>query len=314
MNEESLYAVLQSPLPYNTTVDTSKYGDSTDSGKGQNVTQGAMINPHTITPKSEHTFTSKDPPREDILHARKTNRKGCKRHRKPSTVAPAQIPSMSRECNTTLSPETSLVHDSNAVLSNKKRAGKKKSTRKGTTKSYPQTVTTTQIPLTELHVPTAIAARTETTKSYNKAANQNRCCGEPMRGDTFHLHCKNCSERNMTSYVTAVTPSTTAHGRPIKATVLQVLKKTPELLEQDTGSAAASAAPTTVRLNTAATIHKQISSSLPWSKPSRDVMEATKTPNTGADGGLKLYFVLRNMTGEFKQVWGGGGLIESLYA
>lgn len=271
-----------------------------------------MINPHTIAPKSEHRLISKDPPRDDILHASKTNQKGCKKHRNLSTVAPAQIPSMSRECNTTPAPETSHLRDSNAVLSNKKRAGKKKHTRNGTTKSYLQTTTTTQIPLTELHLPTAIAARTETTKSYNKAANQNHCCREPMRGDTFHLHCKNCSEPNVTSNVTAVTPSTTAHGRPVKVAVLQVLKKTTELPEQDTGSAAASAAPTTVRLNTAATNHKQISSSLPWSKPSRDVMEATKTPNTDAVGGLKLYFSLHNMTGEFMQQLTPSPISESL--
>lgn len=260
-----------------------------------------MINSNTIAPKSERAFTSEDPPREDILHGRKTNRKGCERHRVPSTVAPAQIPSMSRECNTTPSPETNLLHVSNAVLSNKERAGKKKTARKETTTSYPQTATTTQMPFTELHMPTVIAAQTETAKSSNKVANQNHCCGEPMRGDTFHLHCKNCSEQNMTSFVTAGTPSTTAYGRPIEVTELQLLKNTVELPEQDTGSAAASAAPATVRLNTAAAIHKQISPSLPWTKPSRDVMEATKTPNTHAEGGLKLYFALHNMTGEFLQ-------------
>lgn len=316
------YAVFKSPLPYNTTEVTSKYGDNTDSnrltsGEGQHETEGAVINPHTTSPKSEHKCTSKDPPRGDTIYHRRTNRKGCKRHRKLSTVAPSEIPSISRAHNTTASMETSLLHASKTLLSNKKRAGKKKSTTKGlsayqrsqvppqgTTKSYPQTTSTTRKPALEQHLPTAIAAVTKTTKSYENVPQQSHCCGfrVPLRGDTFQPHCKGCLEQNMTVHMTTVTPSTTTYGLPIKVTALEMLKKTTEPPKQDTWSAVTSATPATTKLNSAASNHKQTDSSLRWNNTSQEPMGRTKAPNTHAQGGLELYIALRNMTGECMQL------------
>lgn len=275
-----------------------------------------MINSHTKSPKREHACTSKEPPRGDTLYHRGTNRKGCKRHQKLSTVAPSQIPLLSRAHDTTVSMETSLLHASKTFLSNKKRAGKKKSTRKGlssykrskvppkgTTKPYPQTTSTTQKPALQLHLPTAF---TSLTKSYEKVPTQSRCCGfrMPLRGDAFHPHCKSCLERNMPFHMTTVTPSATTYGRPIEVTALEMLrlKKTMEPSKQGTWFADTSARRATTKLKTTASIHNPIYSRLLWNSTSQEPLERTRDTSAHAKRGLKRYIALLNMTGECLQL------------
>ncbi|KAM9360623.1 uncharacterized protein ABDE67_001233 isoform 2-T2 [Symphorus nematophorus] len=305
------YAVFKSPLPYNTT-------DVTDSNKltssdGQNVTESPMVKPLTKSPRSKHRCSSKDSSRGDTFSSRRTKGKGCKRHRKLYTSAPSQIPSTSRPHNTTSSIETSLLHTSTSstLMSNERRAGRKKSTRKGqsasptqvqpqvTTVSFLKTTSTTQgTPFTTQkpppQLPTAITAVNKSTKSHKKVPKQSPCCGFriPPRGDTFQPPCESCQEQNMTT----VEPSTL----PIKKTTLERLqfKKTMETPKQDAWKTpwgtATSAIPATTKPKTTASIHalgkpgKQMDSQEPRGR--------TKAPNTHAERGLKLNIALYNMT------------------
>uniref|UniRef100_A0A3Q3LGA1 phospholipase A2 n=1 Tax=Mastacembelus armatus TaxID=205130 RepID=A0A3Q3LGA1_9TELE len=107
--------------------------------------------------------------------------KGCKKHRKLSTVAPSQMSTVSRTNTTAPSVTTGLLSPSKSatVKTNQKKAGKKMRTRKGplayparshvppqvTTDSYLQTPLTTkstlslkQKPTLQLHLPTNITA------------------------------------------------------------------------------------------------------------------------------------------------------------
>lgn len=324
--KEAPYAVLKKPLPYNTTDFTSQYGDDDSSAsiERQHVTESPVIN--TKSPESRHTCSSKDPPRGDTFYHRRTKGKGCKRYWKLYTAAP------SRAHNTTSSKETSRLHASTSItsMSNKKRAGKKKSTRKGlstypkqrnqvppqvTTSSYPQTTSTTQgapstaqKPALQLHLPTAVTAVTETTISHKKGSKQSRCCAVriTLRGDNFQPHCKSCPEQTTTSHMTAVTPSTAAYGLPIKATTIERarLKQSTETPQRDTWSEAPSAAPATTQAKTTASVHKdgkprkQMVPHLLWNNTSQEPMGRAKAPNSHAERGLKLNIGLHNMTGE----------------
>ncbi|XP_076586675.1 uncharacterized protein LOC143320703 [Chaetodon auriga] len=325
--KEAPYAVFRSPLPYNTTDVTSKYGDNNNSASSewQHVTESPAIN--TKSPRSEHRCSSQNPPRGDTFYHRRTKGKGCKRYRKLYTVAPSQVPSVSRAHNTTSSMVTSRLHasKSSTLMSNKERAGKNKSNRKGlsahptqrnqvpsqvTTNSYPQTTSTTQgVPSTtqrtalQLHLPTAVTAVSETTKSDKRDPKQSRCCGVGMllRGDGFQPHCKRCLEQKTTSHMTTVTPSTAAYGLPIRVTSLEI-KQSTETPKRDAWSKATSAAPPTAEPKTAASIHKdgkrqkQMFSYLPWNNTSQKAIGRTKAPNTHAERGLKLNIALHNMT------------------
>lgn len=337
--KEAPYAVFKSPLSYNTSDVTSRYGDNTDSDKltsseGQHVTKSPAISPHRNSNKSEHRCSTRDPPRGDTFYRRRTKGKGCKRHRKMHTVAPSQMPPISRAHSTTASMKTGFLNasKSNTMMSNKKRVGKKKSTRKGlsayptqrsqvppqgTTNSYPQTTPTahsspslTQKTALQLHSPTAITAVTKTTKSRRKALKQSRCCGfrMPLRGDTFQPHCK--CDRKTASRMTTVTPSTTTCGSPIKVTTFETLrlKKTAETPRQDIlkrlWRTATSATPVTAKLKTAASNQKdgkpqkQMDSHLLRDNTSQEPVDRTQAPNAHAERGLKRNIALHNMTGE----------------
>nr|XP_046242936.1 group 3 secretory phospholipase A2-like [Scatophagus argus] len=317
--KEAPYAVFKSPLPYNSSDITSKYEHKADSNKlsnteGQHVTESPPISPHTKSPTSKNKCRSEDPLRGGTLHRRKQKGEGCKKHRKLHSAEPSQIPSTSRARNNTPSVVTSLsrASKSSTLMSNKKRAGKKKS-RKGllahptqrsqvppqtTANFYPQTT-----PPTPPHVLTAITAVTSTTQSSKKVPKHTRCCGfrTLLRGDTFLPHCKNCPAQNTTSHGTDVTPSTATYGSPSKATTLETprLDKTRATPRQDTQTTADSAVSASTKLMTEAPIHEgrrpqtQMVSHLPWITMQQEPVGRTKAPVTQSERGLKL---LHNLT------------------
>ncbi|XP_044053183.1 group 3 secretory phospholipase A2-like isoform X2 [Siniperca chuatsi] len=260
--KEVPYAVFKSPLPYNTSDITSKYGNNTDSNiltstEGP-VPESPAINPHIKSPNSEHRCSSGDPPRGDTFYRRSTKGKGCKKHRKLCTVAPSQIPPISRAHTTTPSMKKAFLNasKSSALMSNKKRVGKKKSTRKCLS-AYP-----TQ----RSEVPPQV-----TTPSYPPTTSTTL-----LRDDAFRPHCKSCLEQRKNSHKATVTSSTTTLGLPIKVTTLETLrlKKTTETPKRDSlktlWSTATSAMLVTTKLKTATSLHengkplKQMDSHLLW--------------------------------------------------
>lgn len=260
------YAVFKSPLPYNTSDVSSKYGDNTGSNtltssERQNVTKSCGIDPHRKSPKSEHRCKSRDPPRGDTYYHRRKKGRGCRRHRKLYKVATSQKP----------------------------------------TNSYSQTTSLTQEPALQLHLPTAITA---VAKSHRKVPKQSRCCGMLLKGDSFQPHYKRCLDQKTTSQMTNVPHSTTTYRSPITVTTLEMLqlKNTTETPKQDVmetlWSTVTSATPVTTKLKTAASIHKhgkpleQVDSHL-WNNTSQEPMGRTKASNTHAE---------RDLTGECMQL------------
>uniref|UniRef100_UPI0037E82C16 mucin-2-like n=1 Tax=Semicossyphus pulcher TaxID=241346 RepID=UPI0037E82C16 len=251
------YAVYKSPLPYNSSDTPSKYEDNTDSNKMIiNVTESPVIS--TKSPRSEHRCSSREPPRGDTFHRRRKKGKGCKRHKKLSTATPTHLPQKSKADTTTPSICLFNASRSSTFVSNKKRAGKNKGTRKNmstsatqksqahlhvTTNSYPQTSSTqstpslTLKPLLQPLVPTVTSAVTKTTKRPKK---HGRCCGSrmPLIGDALQSRCKTCQDgkHKRTTHTTTVAPSTTTYVLPIKATICTNLqqKKTKETAKQET--------------------------------------------------------------------------------
>ncbi|XP_054466073.1 group 3 secretory phospholipase A2-like [Anoplopoma fimbria] len=78
-NKKAPYAVFRGPLPYSDV--TSNNGDSTDSnmvatGKGKNVTESLVINPHKKSLRNERRCNSRDPPIGDTFYLRRTKGKG----------------------------------------------------------------------------------------------------------------------------------------------------------------------------------------------------------------------------------------------
>lgn len=327
--KDAPYAVFQSPLPFNSTVDNAD-SDKSTSSEGQHVTKGPVIIQHTKSPKSKHSCSSKDPTREDTFYHRRKKEKKCKIHWKLHKVTPSQTPSISRTHTSTPSMETSPLPASKSST-NRKIAGRKKSTGKGllaystkrshvpsqvTTISYPLATSTTQgtpsvtqEPSLQLHSPTAITAVRETTKSHKKRPKQSHCCGFkiPLRGDTFQPRCKSCPERNTTSHMKTAPYKSTTNQLLVKVTKLETLhlKNTPE---QILWSTATSATQATSQLKSATSIHKvgkpqkQMDSHLLWKNTSRELLGRSKAPNTDAQKGLKLNIALHNMTGEHAAV------------
>ncbi|XP_037632557.1 group 3 secretory phospholipase A2-like isoform X1 [Sebastes umbrosus] len=318
VTKKAPYAVFKKPLPYADV--TSKYGDNTDSkestsSEGQHVNESFVINPHRESPKSERKCSSRDPPRGDTFYPRRKKGKGCKRHRKLYTAAPSQIPPMSRALTTTPSMKMGLLNasKSSTLMPNKKRAGKKKSTRKGllaytTQGSQVQPQETSKSTSTTQSTPTATTTVTKTTESRKKGPTQSRCCGfrTPLRGDTFQPRCKSCLEEKATPRVTTVTPSTTTYGLAIKVTTAGTLrlKKTTETPKQDTLKRlwSTTATPVTTKLMSAASIHeddkpqKQMYSPLLQNNTSQEPMGGTTAQSTHAERGLKQNIALHNMT------------------
>ena len=305
------YAVFKNPLPYNSTNASSKYEDNTnDSNKldrteGQNGTESPAVGQYTKSPKSEHNCGSEDPPRGDSLKGRMRKGKGCRRHRKLSTVAPSQIPSVSRAHKTSPSVDTSLLRapKKSTLLPSKKRGGKK-NIRKGqkapppeTTSIYPRTTPTTQ-------KPTADTAMNKTTKSREILTTQSPCCGfrTPLRGDTFQPHCKTCQKQKTTTHTATVPPSTTTHRLPVTVTTRSTASP-----ERDTWSTTTSATPATTKLKRAVstevgTPERQMDSHLLWNNTNQEPMRGTEAPNTHSVRGLKLNSALHNLTGECMQL------------
>ncbi|XP_042344384.1 group 3 secretory phospholipase A2-like [Plectropomus leopardus] len=274
-------AVLRSPLPFNTSRKHSNNPDKSvsTSNKGQNADKSSVIKSSETSPKSEHRCRSNDVTKEDTFHVRQENGKGCKRHRKLNTVAPSQIAPMSRAHTTTSSIKTFIFNVSKSSAPNKKKGGKKNSTRKGlsahttqrsrispqvTTNSHWHTTSTTQStpslteePTLQLHsATTIITAVTKTTTNRKKNPKQSPCCGfkVPMRGDNFDPHCKGCLRQNMTYNTTTASPST--YGLP----TANKLKKTTETPKEDTlrklWSTTTSATLLTTKVKTTASTHK----------------------------------------------------------
>lgn len=320
--QKAPYGVFQKPLPFNASDVPSKYGDYTD--EGQNVTESSVMK----GPKSKHRCSSRDPPSNDTFYLRRTKGRGCKRHRKLYTKTPSTT---SRAHTTAPSMTTGHLNatKSSTLTPNKKRGGKKNSTKKGlsaystprsqvpphvTTNAYHRTTSTTQSTpsLTQtpaLQLPTTITA-VKTSKSRKK---KGRCCGnrKPPRGDTFQPHCKNCHEQNMTSNMTTVTPSTTTYGLPIKVATSRslMLKKTTETPKQDTlkrlWSTATSAISVTTKLKKAASIHngklqKHMKTPLLQNNTSHNTSQ--DPVGTHAERGLKQNTALHNLTGECMQL------------
>lgn len=300
------YAVFKKALPYNSTEikSRSEDGNRSTSGEKQPVTKGAVITPHTTSPKHEHTCTSKDPPTGDSSIRRRNDTKGCKIHRNVTGVT--EIPSISRSHNTTASLEKHLLNASK-TLSNETRAGKKNSTGKslsvdqrihiqpnGTREHHPPMSTTQKSPY-EQNSSMPITVATKTTKSHKTGTTQSHCCGvrkQPERGDTFQPHCKGCLKKNIMYHVTTVKPTRKA---------LEIYEKTTEPPKRHTMGAATSATPSTTEPTTVTSTNKQTDSRLLWTYTSPE-LTTTKASSAHAPRGLKLHIALRNLTGEWKQL------------
>nr|XP_020446196.1 group 3 secretory phospholipase A2-like isoform X2 [Monopterus albus] len=313
------YAIFKSPLPYNTSDASRKYEENTDSNKSTSEEQHVT---ERKSPKSERRCSSRDPPRGDSFH-RGTKGKGCKRPQKLSTLAPSQISTTSKTHTTTLSMKTGLLNPSknSTLMTNKKRVGKKKSSRKGllaytTGSQVPPQVTsttkTTQMPALHLHLPTAITAVTKAMKSHKIVPKPSRCCRSrtPVRGDPFWPHCKNCLQEVTTSHMTTVKPAITINGLPIKATTLRALqlKETtePQTPKQDSvkrlWNTVTFSTPITTKLKRSGPLRKngkpqkQLDSHLLQDNTSQDPMGSTIAQNTHAKKNLKQSNALHNMT------------------
>uniref|UniRef100_A0A8C2Z2N0 phospholipase A2 n=1 Tax=Cyclopterus lumpus TaxID=8103 RepID=A0A8C2Z2N0_CYCLU len=281
VTKKAPYAVFKSPLPFSAV--TSNNGDNTDSNmvarsKGKHVTESFVINPHKKSPKGERRCNSRDRLKGDTFYLRRTEGKGCKKHRKLNTTTPSQLPPMSIVYTTSPSIKKGILNASKStvMMPIKKRTGKKKSNMNGLSdyvtqrqNSYPQTTSArqsspslTQKPALQLHLSTTITA---VTKSHKEVPKQSRCCGfkMPLRGDTFQPHCKSCLEQKKTLSVTPVTPSTITYGLPVKmATDMTLrLKQTTETPKQDTlqrlWSAATSATAVITKPDISTSIHKK---------------------------------------------------------
>ncbi|XP_056276035.1 group 3 secretory phospholipase A2-like [Pseudoliparis swirei] len=193
------YAVFKKPLPYSDV--TSNNGDNANSNtvarsKGNHETKSFVINPNKKSPKGERRCNSRDRLKGDTFYLRRTEEKGCKRHRKLDTTPPSQMPPMSRVHTTSPSIQIGLLNASKStvMMQIKKRLGKRKSNRKGLSNyvtersQVPQTTTTTtsarqsspsltQKPALQLHLPTAITA---VTRSHKEVPKQSHCCGFKM--------------------------------------------------------------------------------------------------------------------------------------
>ncbi|TKS78949.1 Group 3 secretory phospholipase A2 [Collichthys lucidus] len=101
----------------------------------------------------------------------------------------------------------------------------------------------------------------------------------PLRGDTFQPRCKSCPERNTTSHMKTVAPSTTTNQLLIKGTKLETLhlKNTPGQILWNTATSATQA---TSQLKSATSIHKvgkpqkQMDSHLLWKNTSQELLDS----------------------------------------
>uniref|UniRef100_A0A3Q1EZL4 phospholipase A2 n=1 Tax=Acanthochromis polyacanthus TaxID=80966 RepID=A0A3Q1EZL4_9TELE len=305
------YAVFQNPLSYNTSDVPNKSVD-TDSKKltnieGQQSTESPMNTPHRKSSKAEQRCGFREPPRGDTFYRKRTKGRGCKRHRKLYGVAPSQVPPLSGAKTTT---------PSSGTISNKKRAGKKKSIKKGLLDYVlPQVTPTSTTPSSTpplKHRPTAaIAAVTKTTRSHDKAPKRSRCCesGMPVRGDTFQPHCKNCLKQATASHLTTVAPTKASANRlPFKLRTLETPEKTREAPKLDTvvtlRNAARFTIPISTELKTIATFYKdgkpkkQVDSSLLQNNTIQEPVVSAVAQKTPKERILKQKNALHNMTGD----------------
>lgn len=262
------YAVFKNAVPFNSTEASNK--------TGQHEAESTGIGHGKESPKHRHRCGSRDPSTGDTSSHKRHKGKGCKRHHKTS-----------RAHNSTLPTQSSVLHSnkSSTLASNETRSEKKKSTRKHlTTHSQPQAAAPSQTPTLHAHPPTTIAAVTETTERHT----QSHCCGprQPVRGDTFQPHCKNCPEHKTTSPA----PSTTAVKTPW-------LRQTTETPKKDFWSTVTTAA---TKLQTEAPVPKD--SHLSWNITGQEPVSGAPVPSTHAERSLKLNIALHNLTGEWMQL------------
>ncbi|XP_041644162.1 group 3 secretory phospholipase A2-like [Cheilinus undulatus] len=301
------YAVLKTPLPFNTSdVTTGKHRDNIDNItqiEGQQVTESPKIS--TKSPQSDHRCRTRDPPRGDTFYTRKKKGKGCKRRRKLSKEAPMHI---SKVHNSTTSTEMSVLNasESSTYVPNQKRVGKKNSPRKGksssakqnsrvplnvTTTPYPQATSTMQrtLFLTSTQAIRTPRASTTGTKSKQKKPKQRPCCGfkSLLRGDAFQPHCKRCKNLEKPSNSTTVTPSTTKLQKKSQENLL--LQKTTEIDKQDTlknlWSRDTSEKPKQASFEDGEP-GKLKNSHLVWNITTQKPMGGTKAPTAPVQGGL----------------------------
>lgn len=322
VSKEAPYAVFKSSLPYNTS-DTISNVTSEDNAntnqsasEGQHVTERPVINAHRVSPKGGHKCGSRDPPRGDTFHHRRTKGKACKRH---STVAPGQMPTISRSQTTT--PPMKMgplnVPKSTALTRNRKRVGQTKSTRKSlsihptrsqdppqATNSYLQTPTTKSTPSSthksarRLHLQTSITAATKLTKMHKKVPKHSHCCRS--RDDSFQTHCQSCSEQETLSNMATVTRTT-------NVTTLWILrdKEATETPKQDMlGNTTAFLMPTARKRKKAASLHendkpqKQMDSYLLQDNVSQRPMGSVLAKSTHEEKNPNQHNSSCNVTGE----------------
>lgn len=332
--KEAPYAVFKRSLPYNTsdTISNVTSGENTDTDKStsevQYVTERPVTSPQRRSPKSEHRCGSRDPPRGDTFHHRRMKGEACKR---PSAVAPSHMPTISR--SQTISPSIKMcllnVSKSRAPTTNKKRAGKIRSTKKSllvyptrsqvpsqAAKSYLRTSSTTkstlsatQQPTRQLHLPTTIRAVIKTTEIHKKVPKHSRYCKSrmPLRDDTLRPRCRSCSEQETISHMATVTPATTINLLHVNVTTLQTLrhKKTTGTAKQDTlWNTTTFSTPIARNRKTAASLHKngkpqkQVDFYLLQDNISQGPRGSTLSQSTHVERSLTQNNSLRNVTGE----------------
>lgn len=319
--KEAPYAVFKSSLPYNTSDTISKVtsGDNFDTNKptseGQRVTEEPITNAYRRSPNGEQRCRSRDPPRGDTFHHRRTKGKACKGH---SAVVPSQMPAASRSQSTTVSMKMTLLKASRsrALTTNKKRVGKAKSTRKSllvyptrgqdpprarnpygqTSSTTKNTQCSTQMPSRQLNLPTLITAVNKTTRVQKEA-----CCSTRMPLTDER------DKQEATSYMATVTPVTTRNALPVKVTTLQTLrhKKTIETPKRNTlRNITTFSTPISRKQKTVASPHKnaklqkQMDSCLPQYNISQGPMGDISAQSTHEERSQKRNNSLRTTTGE----------------
>ncbi|XP_047448314.1 group 3 secretory phospholipase A2-like [Mugil cephalus] len=310
--KEAPYAVFKPPLPYNESDVISKYGhtnqDKLPSSEGQHGVK--CPSPQRRSSKTDHRCLLRDPPRGDTFYHRRKKGKGCKRRHKLD--ATSQIITAPALLNTSQS----------SLLSNRSRAGKNKSIRKGfldytmqnrddtprvQTMSDPQTPATTpttapsstQKPKHQLHPTTAVTGVTKSTKSKKNVPKQSRCCGPrmPVGGDTFKAHCKTCQGQETDTNGLSIT-QTASDLLPIKKMAGTSEQKTLEML----GNMATLPAPVTTKQRSSASLHadgktdKQAYSRLLWNSAGQEHMGSTIAKNIQAERALKQNRAMHNVT------------------
>ncbi|KAG7489573.1 group 3 secretory phospholipase A2-like [Solea senegalensis] len=184
VSKEAPYAVLRTPLPYNTSNATSKYGEDDDGSEETRAVIGSPRKP----PKNKHRCRSRDPPRGDTFYPRASG-KGCKK-------LSSQKPQTSRT-NTTTAPMTTRLFVV-ALTPRDKRVERKRSDRKD--QAPPHVSTATQSILSSTTTKT-------TTNNHKQPPKQSRCCES-------RTPCKNSLGQETTTVPTAT------HGPSVRVTTL----------------------------------------------------------------------------------------------